>query len=89
MKYTTIVYAPGCEHLETATLDALNDGRNVVVNLDDVPALENDDVRRLIKLLRQSRDIGSEFALQTTRSDVRKMLAATALDRIFVVLDAA
>jgi len=90
MKYTTIVYESGaCEHLESATLEALGDGRNVIVNLDHVPALGNEDMRRLIKLLRQTRDFGSEFALRATRPDVRKTLAVTALDRVFTVLDAA
>lgn len=90
MKYTTIVYEPGaCEQLESATLEALGEGRNVIVNLDYVPALGFEDMRRLIKLLRQSRDIGSEFALRATRPDVRKVLAITALDRVFTVLDAA
>lgn len=90
MKYTTIVYEPGArDQLEAATLEALGDGRNVIVNLDSLPALEIEDMRRLIKLLRHSRDIGSEFALRATRPDVRKTLAATALDRVFTVLDAA
>lgn len=89
MKYTTIVYEPGACELESATLEALGEGRNVIVNLDYVPALGFEDMRRLIKLLRQSRDIGSEFALRATRPDVRKVLAITALDRVFTVLDAA
>ena len=90
MKYTTIVYEPGAgDQLETATLEALNDGRNVILNLDFVPALQMEDMRRLIKLLRQTRDLGSEFALRATRPDVRKALAVTALDRVFTVLDAA
>ncbi|HZY98254.1 MAG TPA: STAS domain-containing protein [Candidatus Baltobacteraceae bacterium] len=90
MKYTTIVYdREGGVQLEAATLKALGDGRNVIVNLDQLPALEIEDMRRLIKLLRQSRDIGSEFALRATRPDVRKALAVTALDRVFTVLDAA
>jgi anti-anti-sigma regulatory factor len=90
MKYTTIVYELAtCDQLEAATLDALNDGRHVIVNLDYVPALEIEDIRRLIKLLRQSREIGSEFALRATRPDVRRALAVTALDRVFTVLDAA
>ena len=89
MKYTTIVYEPTCERLEAATLEALNDGRRVIVNLDYIPALSIEDVRRLIKLLRQSRDIGGDFALRATRPDVRKTLAVTALDRVFTVLDAA
>lgn len=88
MKYTTIVYEAG-EQLETATLEALNDGRNVIVNLDYVPALGIDDMRRLIKLLRATRDRGNAFALRATRPDVRKVLAVTALDRVFTVLDAA
>lgn len=89
MKYTTIVYERACEQLEAATLEALNEGRNVIVNLDYVPVLGIEDMRRLIKLLRQSRDIGGEFALRATRPDVRKTLAVTALDRVFTVLDAA
>lgn len=74
MKYTTIVYEPGSEQLEAATLEALSDGRHVILNLDFVPALGIEDMRRLIKLLRQSRDLGGEFALRASaRTSARRL----------------
>lgn len=88
MKYTTLIYEPRAyDTFETGVLEALSDGRAVVVNLDYVPALETEDMRRLIWLLRQSREIGSDLALRVTRPDLRKTLAFTGLDRVFIVFN--
>jgi anti-anti-sigma factor len=86
MKRTIVPYGSN-DNLESATLAALIDGGNVVVCLDQVKSLEIEDIRRLIKLLRQSRNLGTEFALRTSRPDVRRALEVTALDRVFTVVE--
>lgn len=87
MKVTTIDYASDThEDVARAVLEAQNDGRDVILNLDDIPALRTDDIRRLITMLRQSRSNGSEFALRATRPDIRKTLSVTALDAVFTVV---
>ena len=74
--------------VEKDTLEALKDGFTVTVDLDVLPSLEIEDMRRLISLLRRSRQTGGEFALRASRRDLRRVLAVTALDRVFTVLSA-
>jgi len=89
MKYMVLDYGTGShEQFEATTLNALRSGREVVVNLDGLTSIEIEDIQRLIKLLRQSRNMGTEFALRATRPQVRKALAVTALDRIFTLVEA-
>jgi anti-anti-sigma regulatory factor len=88
MKRTTVAYdTDSTDAFEREVLSALNHGHHVVVNLDYVPTLGMGDVRRLIKLLRKTRDIGTDFALHTARPDLRNILAVTALDAVFTVVE--
>ena len=73
--------------VESAVLDAFAAGTPVALDLDEVPALDDEGVRGLIKLLRRGREADREVALQTHRPDHRDRLAVTALDRLFPVED--
>lgn len=89
MKQTIVQYGPGSnETIENLALEALANARNVVIDLDGVRSLEIEDMRCLVKLLKLSRNLGAEFALQTRRADIRETLAVTALDRLFTVIEA-
>jgi len=91
MRSITFEYeAKNYQYLERVTLDALKDGLNVTVNLDYAPALDLEDLRLLVGLLRRSKeaDNGGVFALRASRPDVRRALAVTALDRVFTVVGA-
>ena len=90
MNNVVIEYRPeALSDLESAVLAALEDGGQVVLNLDSVEALDTNGVRGLIKLLRSSRAVGGELALRTTKPGVRRTLAVTALDRLFSMVEAA
>ncbi len=73
--------------VENAVLDAFAAGAPVALDLDEVPALDDEGVRGLIKLLRRGREADREVALRTHRTDHRDRLAVTALDRLFPVDD--
>jgi anti-anti-sigma regulatory factor len=73
--------------VESAVLDAFAAGTPVALDLDEVPALDDEGVRGLIKLLRRGREADREVALQTHRPEHRDRLAVTALDRLFPVED--
>jgi anti-anti-sigma regulatory factor len=73
--------------VESAVLDAFAAGTPVALDLDEVPALDDEGVRGLIKLLRRGRDADREVALQTHRPEHRDRLAVTALDRLFPIED--
>lgn len=74
--------------LEAAVLAALEAGaRQVVLNLDHLDSLDTDGVRGLIALLRSSRSVGGELALISTKPDIRRTLSATALDRVFRMVE--
>ncbi len=73
--------------VESAVLDAFAAGAPVALDLDEVPALDDEGVRGLIKLLRRGREVDREVALQTHRPDHRDRLAVTALDRLFPIED--
>jgi anti-anti-sigma factor len=80
--YRTGAYA----QLEATVLAALEAGTSVVLDLDGLETLDVSGVRELIALLRRCRAIGGEFALRASQPEVRKMLAVTALDRLFPIL---
>lgn len=72
--------------LSTRVLDALGDGsKTVAVDLDAITVLDSAAMRRLITLLRRTREHGGELRLITARADIRRSLAVTALDKIFHV----
>jgi sugar/nucleoside kinase (ribokinase family) len=72
--------------VENAVLEAFAAGTPVSLDLDASPALDDDGVKGLIKLLRRGRDADLEVALQTQRPEHRERLAVTALDRLFPIV---
>jgi anti-anti-sigma factor len=73
--------------VENAVLEAFAAGSPVSLDLDAVPALDDEGLRGLIKLLRRGRDVDGEVTLQTHRPEHRERLAVTALDRLFPIVD--
>lgn len=71
--------------LQKALVAAVSRGRQVIVDLDALPALDNPALRGLIMLLRRVREAGGELILRVTRPELRSTLALTALDRVFEV----
>lgn len=76
--------------MQNTVLAAFEDGaERVVLSLDAMPHLDAEGVRGLITLLRRSREVGGEVALQTSRADIARSLSVMALDRLFPLVDAA
>jgi anti-anti-sigma factor len=73
------------EALQSALVAAVGRGRQVIVDLDHLPALDNPALRGLITLLRRVRAAGGELVLRVTRPELRSILSLTALDRVFEV----
>lgn len=71
--------------LQRAIVSAIDLGRNVVLDIDHMPVLDNPALRGLIMLLRRAREAGGEFVLRVTRPELRSTLQLTALDRVFQV----
>jgi anti-anti-sigma factor len=71
--------------LQNALVAAVSRGRQVIVDLDPLPALDNPALRGLITLLRRVRAAGGELILRVTRPELRSTLSLTALDRVFEV----
>ncbi len=70
--------------VQAAVMSAFEAGApRVVLNLDPLERLDSEGVRGLILLLRRSREIGGELALQVTRPDIIRSLQVMALDRLF------
>ena len=70
--------------IQAAVMSAFEAGApRVVLNLDPLERLDSEGVRGLILLLRRSREIGGELALQVTRAEIVRSLQVTALDRLF------
>jgi anti-anti-sigma factor len=88
MDPVTIEYRPqNFPAIETAILEALRDGAELVVlDLDSVAGLDSAALRELIKLLRLARSNGGELALRSTRTNALRTLSVTGLDRVFPVL---
>jgi len=65
-------YRPeGLPALQAAMLSAFEAGApQVVLNLDPLERLDTEGVRGLILLLRRSREIGGELALNVTRPEI-------------------
>lgn len=68
-----------------SVISAVERGRQVVLDLDHMPALDNPALRGLITLLRRVRAAGGELMLRVTRPELRSTLRLTALDRVFEV----
>ncbi|MEO9170320.1 MAG: STAS domain-containing protein [Candidatus Baltobacteraceae bacterium] len=75
--------------IQTAVVSAFEAGAaRVVLNLDALEHLESKDVRGLILLLRRSREVGGELALQVSRPEILRSLKVMALDRLFTIVTA-
>lgn len=71
--------------LQRSLVAAVSRGRQVIVDLDPMPVLDNPALRGLIMLLRRVREAGGELILRVTRPELRSTLSLTALDRVFEV----
>ncbi len=75
--------------IQAAVMSALEAGApRVVLNLDQLERLDSEGVRGLILMLRRSREIGGELALQVTRPEIIRSLEVMALDRLFPIVKA-
>jgi|HubBroStandDraft_4_1064222.scaffolds.fasta_scaffold1476115_1 anti-anti-sigma factor len=90
MESIVIEYHPSAYPIvEAAVMTALeNGGSRVILDLDSLDVLDTDGVRGLITLLRRVRSVGGELALSSTKTDVRRTLQVTALDRLFPMVEA-
>lgn len=57
----------------------------VILELDHLETLDVPAVRTLIVLLRKARESGGDLSLHTTKPQIRRILAVTALDRLFTI----
>lgn len=72
--------------MERKVVAAVRDGAaEIVLRLDHLERLEVSDLRCLIVLLRKAREAGGSLAIQTSKPQIRRILAVTALDRLFAV----
>ena len=86
-EFCTIEYSlEDYQALERTVTTAFKTARCVIVSLDSLDSIALEDVRRLVKLLRRSRDLGGELALRAGKPEVRRVLAITALDRVFTMI---
>lgn len=73
--------------MERDISEAIKAGRTApVLELDHLETLDVTAVRTLIVLLRKARESGGDLSLHTTKPQVRRILAVTALDRLFTIL---
>jgi len=88
LESAAIEYRPQayCE-TEAALLGKLREGAgHAVLDLDGIATLDTNALRGLISLLRRVRSAGGEIVLRSGRTDVRRTLSVTGLDRVFAVL---
>jgi anti-anti-sigma factor len=72
--------------MEREVLAAIRGGvPEVTLRLDHLETLEVSDLRALIVLLRRAREAGGALAIQTSKPQIRRILAVTALDRLFAI----
>ena len=78
------------ERLQGQVLEAAGGGdRRVVLALDGLSVLDSAQIRRLIKLLRRTREAGGDLTLAVSRLDLLRTLRVTALDKVFQVVGSA
>ncbi|HEV3153489.1 MAG TPA: STAS domain-containing protein [Candidatus Baltobacteraceae bacterium] len=77
--------AGAIERLEWMLAASAQQGRRLILDLDQLPVLDNAAIRGLIRMLRRVREAGGTLALSVTRPEHRSVLQITALDRIFEV----
>jgi anti-anti-sigma factor len=74
--------------VQAAVMAALDAGAGcVVLDLDSLESLDAQATRGLIILLRRTREIGGELALQVTRPELIEALRVMALDRLFPMIN--
>lgn len=78
------------DQLQSQVLEAGATGeKHFILALDGIPALDSAAIRRLVKLLRRTRESGGDLTLAVSRLDLLRTLQVTALDKIFHVIPAA
>ena len=77
--------AAAVERLERLLIEGLAKSRRLMLDLDQLPVLDNAALRGLIRLLRRVREAGGTLVLSVTRPEHRSVLRLTALDRVFEV----
>lgn len=84
----TLTFVPAEQAaMERDISEAIKAGRTApVLELDHLETLDVTAVRTLIVLLRKARESGGDLSLHTTKPQVRRILAVTALDRLFTIL---
>lgn len=90
MDSIVIEYRPDAYPMVEAALSAaLAEGdARIVLDLDTLNVLDTDGVRGLITLLRRARAAGRDLALSATKPAILRTLQVTALDRLFVMVEA-
>ncbi|MDQ2681111.1 MAG: STAS domain-containing protein [Candidatus Eremiobacteraeota bacterium] len=74
----------GYDQLQASLLDHLgNEGNRAILDLHGLEALDSSRIRRLITLLRRTRETGGKIALHVTRPELLRTLSVTALDKLF------
>ncbi len=78
------------ERLLGQIADAIETGsKEIVLALDALIVLDSAAIRRLITLLRRTREAGAELTLAVSRIDLLRTLQVTALDRVFHLIGSA
>lgn len=86
----TLEFHPNDPALQKVVLDHVAAGASeIMLALDHLDSLDVPALRDLIALLRRTREAGGTLALLTTKPQIRRTLAVTALDRLFSVRSAA
>lgn len=57
--------------------------KHIVLAIDGLTTLDSARIRRLITLLRRTRETGADVALRVSRADLLRTLKVTALDKVF------
>ena len=63
--------------------------KEIILALDALPVLDSAAIRRLITVLRRTREAGGELTLAVSRMDLLRTLRVTALDKVFHLIDSA
>ncbi len=63
--------------------------KEIILALDGLAVLDSFAIRRLITLLRRTREGGGEITLAVSRADLLRTLQVTALDKVFRLVGSA
>jgi anti-sigma B factor antagonist len=67
--------------------DALPDTKRLVVDLEETAFIDSTGLGVLVRALKRLRHHGGELVLRSPRSNARKVLNITCLDRVFTIVD--